>query len=131
MLGAPNHIYHGGLLHCSVRYFDPARARPGVPPDVAALVDRITLTGISVQLVNLHPTQPRDIIVQAGAFGEHTIMTVRQVVHYPHQFHKINHRFFQVRLAPAAVGRLEIGIKRFDNTPTYAFPWHGATIPVR
>ena len=24
-LGAPNHIYHGGLLHASVRYFDPVK----------------------------------------------------------------------------------------------------------
>ena len=31
MLGAPNHIYHGGLMHTSVRYFDPAGQRPGIP----------------------------------------------------------------------------------------------------
>ncbi len=131
MLGGPNHVYHGGLLHCSVRYFDPVRARPGVPADVAVLVDKITPTGISVQLVNLHPSEPREVILQAGAFGEHTFTTVRQVVHYPHQFHKVNRKFFQVHLVPGAVGRLEVGVKRFDNTPTYAFPWHGAAIPVR
>ncbi len=131
MLGGPNHVYHGGLLHCSVRYFDPAGRRPGVPPDVAVLVDRITPGGIRVELVNLSPTEPRDVILQAGAFGEHTFTTVRQVIHYPHQFHTIGGKWFQVRLGPAAVGRLEIGIKRFDNPPTYAFPWHGGKIPVR
>ncbi|MBI2964574.1 MAG: hypothetical protein HYY34_00020, partial [Chloroflexi bacterium] len=32
----------GYPLHCRLRYFDPARRRPGVPEDVAALVDRMT-----------------------------------------------------------------------------------------
>ncbi|MCZ7638335.1 MAG: hypothetical protein M5U12_21200 [Verrucomicrobia bacterium] len=41
LLGAPNHIYHGGLLHGRVWYFDPERRRSGLPPDVAALVERI------------------------------------------------------------------------------------------
>jgi hypothetical protein len=123
MLGGPNHIYHGGLLHCSVRYFDPQRARPGIPSDVAALVERITPDGISLQLVNLHPSEPRELILQAGAFGEHQFTTVRQVVHYPHQFHTVGARCFQVRLGPGAGGRLEVGLKRSSNRPTYAFPW--------
>ena len=131
MLGSPNHIYHGGLLHCSVRYFDPEHKRPGIPPDVAALVDKITPQGISLQLVNLHPTESRDVIIQAGAFGEHEFTTVRQVVHDPHQFHTIDRKCFQVRLAPGAVGRLELGLNRFANRPSYAFPWHAAKIPVR
>ena len=28
----------GGLLHCRLRYFDPARHRAGIPEDVAALL---------------------------------------------------------------------------------------------
>ncbi|MDH3650627.1 MAG: hypothetical protein OEQ53_13170, partial [Saprospiraceae bacterium] len=52
MLGAPNHIYHGGLLHTSVRYFDPSNKRPGMPPDVGALVERITSQSITLKLVN-------------------------------------------------------------------------------
>ena len=123
MLGAPNHIYHGGLLHCSVRYFDPAQRRPGVPPDVAALVERLTPNGIRLQLVNLHPSEPRDVILQAGAFGEHQFTRVSQVVHYPYQFQTVNGRRFRVRLAPGAVGRLEIGMERFANQPTYDVPW--------
>ena len=123
MLGAPNHVYHGGLLHCSLRYFDPQAGRPGVPPDVAALVERITPEGITLQLVNLHPTEARDVILQAGAFGEHEFVDVRQVIHYPHQFHTVGQKLLQVHLEPAAVGKLEIGIKRFVNAPTYAPPW--------
>ena len=41
MLGAPQAVYTGGLLRATVRYFDPDRARPGVPEDVAALVDKL------------------------------------------------------------------------------------------
>jgi hypothetical protein len=130
MLGSPNHIYHGGLLHCSVRYFDPQRARAGIPQDVAALVDRITPEGISLQLVNLHASQSRDVIIQAGAFGEHDITTVRQVINGPHQLHTVNEKYFRIRLSPAATGRLEINLKRFANPPSYAFPWHGDKIPI-
>ena len=131
MLGSPNHVYHGGLLHCSVRYFDPQNARAGIPQDVAALVDRISAEGISLQLVNLHPSLSRDVVVQAGAFGEHNVTTVRQVINGPHQFHTVNGKCFQVRLSPGASGRLEINLKRFANPPSYAFPWHGDKIPIR
>lgn len=125
MLGAPNHIYHGGLLHTSIRYFDPENSRTGIPDDVAALVQQISSTGISLQLVNLHPTESRKVIIQGGMFGEHQITRIRQVIHYPYQFDTVNHRFFQVELAPGTVTQLEIGLQRFVNQPTYDFPWHG------
>ncbi len=124
MLGAPNHIYHGGLMLTSLRYFDPARCQPGVPQDVAALVERLTTNGVRLHLVNLHPTEARDVILQAGMFGEHRFSRVKQVVHYPYQFHTIDDARFQVHLPPGAVGRLEIDMERFVNSPSYAFPWH-------
>ena len=49
---------------------------------------------------------------------------VRQVVNYPHQFSTIDGRYLHVRLGPGAGGRLEIGLDRFVNQPTYNFPWH-------
>jgi len=48
---------------------------------------------------------------------------VRQVLHYPYQFHTIDRKHLHVRLGPGAGGRLEIGLDRFVNAPTYAFPW--------
>jgi hypothetical protein len=119
MLGAPNHVYHGGLLHCRVFYFDPVRRRPGLPPDVAALVDRVTPESVSLQMVNLHPTQRRDVIVQGGAFGEHTITGVR------HRGRTVatQGKCFQVQLAPGARGRLDIDMRRYDRQPSYARPW--------
>ena len=122
-LGAPNHIYHGGLLHTSVRYFDPQQKRPGLPTDVAALVERLTPSGLRLKLVNLNPAQSRSVIVQAGMFAEHQFTRVRQVVTYPYQFDEVNSSAFAVELVPGGVGRLEIDMKRFVNAPTYAFPW--------
>ena len=124
MLGAPNHIYHGGLLHTSLRYFDPANDRPGIPPDVAALVKRITSKSVTVELVNLHPSEKRQVLIQGGMFGEHQIERVRQVMHYPYQFYTIGKPHFQVELGPGAVGQLEIDLRRFQNVPSYRFPWH-------
>lgn len=124
MLGAPNHIYHGGLLHSSVRYFDPENKRPGIPDDVAALVERITSKSITLKLVNLHPTEPKRVIVQGGMFGEHRVKRVRQVIDYPYQFYTIDKPYFEVDLGPGAIGQLELDIDRFANTPSYRFPWH-------
>ena len=128
-LGAPNHIYHGGLLHTSVRYFNPAARRPGLPPQVAVLVERLTPEGIRLHLVNLHLSETRRVILQAGMFGEHEFTQVRQIVHGPYQFRKIDARRFQVELAPGAVGRLEIDMRRFVHPPTYALPWHSDEFP--
>ena len=122
LLGAPNHIYHGGLLHTSVRYFDPGRQRSGLPPDVAALVDRLTPEGFRIRLVNLHPTESRDVVLQAGMFGEHDFTHVRQIDHYPYQFYTVDGPAFRIRLIPGAVGQLMIDLDRFVNSPTYAFP---------
>ncbi|MBI4664475.1 MAG: hypothetical protein HY735_37255 [Verrucomicrobia bacterium] len=119
MLGGPNHIYHGGLLHTRLRYFDPVRKRPGIPPDVAALVDQIKPDGCSVVLVNLHPSEARSVIVQAGAFGEHQFVNVRS----PGRSVEVNRRFFEVQLRPGAVGRLELTMNRYVNPPSYALPW--------
>jgi len=123
MLGSPNHIYHGGLLHASLRYFDPEARRPGVPPDVAVLVERLTADGVRVRFVNLNPAETRRVILQAGMFGEHEFTRVRQVVHYPYQFDTINASTFEVELVPGAVGRLEIDMRRYVNSPTYRLPW--------
>ncbi len=128
MWGGPNHIYHGGLINCRVRYFDPIRRRPGVPEDVAALVRRIDSQGISLVLVNLSPTHARDVIVQAGAFGEHEFKSVQ----HNDANVKVDSKHLSVRLNPGAIGTLEIEMLRFANQPTYAFPWHkNDVIPVR
>ncbi len=124
MLGSPNHIYHGGLLLCRVFYFDPVGKRPGLPPDVAALVDKVSPDSISLSLVNLDPNRPREVIVQAGAFGEHEFTSVR----HQDELKSVDGELFLVRLGPASGGRLDVGMKRFVRRPSYGFPWHGGRL---
>ena len=42
----------------------------------------------------------------------------------------VNAKYFAVELPPSTSVRLEVGMRRFVNNPSYAFPWHGETIPV-
>ena len=42
----------------------------------------------------------------------------------------VNAKYFAVQLPPSTSIRLEVGMHRFVNNPSYAFPWHGETIPV-
>jgi hypothetical protein len=75
--GGPQVLYNGGLQQARVRYYDAAARRPGLPPAVAALVSSIDPQATTVELVNLDPATPRSVVLQAGAFAEHTIRSVR------------------------------------------------------
>jgi hypothetical protein len=78
--GGPQVVYNGGLQQARVRYYDAAARRPGLPPSVAALVSRIDPEATVVELINLDPQAARSVIVQAGAFAEHTIQAVEHTV---------------------------------------------------
>jgi hypothetical protein len=67
--GTPQLLYNGGLLPMRVLYVDPDRRRPGLPPDVAALVDTVEPDRTGLELVNLSGNRSRRVIVQAGSFG--------------------------------------------------------------
>jgi hypothetical protein len=73
--GAPQTLYNGGLQYARIRYADADAGRPGLPPDVAALVDRIDGV-VRVTLVNLSPTQEHTVLISGGAFGEDRFDTV-------------------------------------------------------
>ena len=73
--GGPQIIYHGGLLHVRLRYFDMQSRRPGLPDDVAALVSELDDDSTTVEVINTSPAHERRLIVQAGAFGEHSFTT--------------------------------------------------------
>ncbi|MFF7361802.1 hypothetical protein [Streptomyces sp. NPDC008125] len=74
--GSPQVLYNGGLTHMHLRYFDAVGQRPGLPADVAALVSDIRPGHTVVELVNLGGTA-RSLVVQAGAFAEHTVHTAQ------------------------------------------------------
>lgn len=139
-LGAPQHIYNGGLLHCAVRYYDAERQRPGLPPDVAALVESVTAERTVIRLVNLTPFATRTVLIQAGGFGEHQFLSVdyeHRTSDYPGvqksysappvtsspETLAIDDRYLQVVLPPATEIRLDLRMERYVNTPAYDLPW--------
>lgn len=102
-------------LHARLRYFDPLKRRSGLPEDVAALVEKISGDSVTVSLVNLNSVEARDVIVQAGGYGEHQFTT-------PH-----NARWITVRLEPGSGDRLTLGMKRYAHQPTARQPWDQAS----
>ena len=139
-LGAPAPIYNGGLLLAPLRYFDADRRRPGLPADVAALVERVAPDGVTVHLVNLSPFAARSLIVQAGALREHRFTRLSYdvcVSDYPGVIGRyaaepvrtepraaaVDGCHVRVDLPPATQVRLALGLRRLSGTPSYASPW--------
>ena len=118
-MGAPQSVYNGGLLRATVRYYDRDNARPGLPRDVAALVDKLGADAVGIQLVNLSNTETRNAIVQAGAFGEHQFtglkyrsmnqeelrqnpyLWLRSEREYAEKETSVNGKYFAVELPPS------------------------------
>ncbi len=144
-MGAPLFNYNGGLQLARLRHFDGRERRPGLPADTAALVHALTDRSAALDLVNLSPNQPRQVVVQAGTFGEHRFTDVRYGVRqetgeatpfateleYRARVERetaprsvtVNDRAFTVALRPATWVRLELGMERFANRPSYDLPW--------
>jgi hypothetical protein len=138
--GAPQRLYNSGLPLCRVTYADPQRGRPGLPPDVAALVTTLGEHSTTLQLVNLSGTEHRDVAIHAGGYGEHRIDSVRydaldESVRYPgdtgyslsvhpalatarrtHEVHDTESVL--VGLPPGRTIELELGMRRFAARPT-------------
>ncbi len=139
-LGAPQIVYNGGLLHCRVRYFDADRRRPGLPLDVAALVETLEAERTVLTLVNLSPFAARQVVIQAGGFGEHRFTTATYAARtsdYPGsqkrygapalttttQTVTVEATHLTVELPPATTITLDLGMARYVNEPSYALPW--------
>jgi len=124
-LGSPGVVYHGGLCHAHVRHFDPVGCRPGLPPNVAALVESTGADHVVLRLVNTDPTAPAETLLQAGAFAEHEFTEARRL-DLPtgeKEVVPVNGRHLRITLGPSAHVHLHIGMKRFTGRPTYAWPW--------
>jgi hypothetical protein len=120
--GGPQIIYHGGLLHIRLRYFDAEAKRPGLPQNVAALVSGLDGDSTTVQLINLSPLHQRRLIVQAGAFGEHSFTEVRCLEAEGETTVDINSKHFEVILPPGCTITLKLGMRRYCHTPGYEQP---------
>ena len=145
-LGAPQLIYNGGLLLAPLRYFDAQRRRPGLPSDVAALVEQVEPQQVAVRLVNLSGVESRRLVIQAGSLGEHRFTHVtftKRQNEYPGRVGdyaapdlkigaeqvEVAGSHFAVILPPGTQIRLEIGLERNAGSPSYRFPWEPGQAP--
>ncbi|MBT5060365.1 MAG: hypothetical protein HOM68_27730 [Gemmatimonadetes bacterium] len=124
-LGTPAALYNGGLLQSHLLYFDAEQRRPGLPDGVAARVEHVSADHAETVLVNTDDLHPRQLLVQAGAFGEHTftggVVVDPDGTSTPIQIDTGPH--VTVDLGPGAQIRLRLEMKRFVHRPSYDGPW--------
>ena len=139
-LGAPQIIYNGGLLLAPIRHFDDGSKRPGLPPDVSALVHSVKNNRVDLELVNLNAWEGRSVVVQAGSLGEHRFSSVKyerlaseypgRAGHYRADPIKTKagrtdvwDRSVEINMPAGSRIRLKLGLERGVGTPSYRFPW--------
>lgn len=106
-------------LHTRVRFFDPEERRAGLPRDVASLVTGMEEGVTKLTLVNINQLEPRNVVVQTGAYGEHRCRWVEAGgKQYP-----VGNRYFTVRLEPGSGAEITISAERYANQPTLSHPW--------
>lgn len=120
--GVPVHR-RGEMLHARLRYFDAERLEPGLPQGVSALVTSIGEDVVEVDLVNTNLFERRQVIVQAGAYGEDQIEEVVYKVAMEDRTVVVGSSYLQVDMDPGAGTHLRIRMRRHAETPTYEFPW--------
>ena len=143
--GAPQVVYNGGLPQARVRYYDPQRRRPGLPPDVAALVSSIDPAATTVTLVNLSGAVARTVVVQAGAFAEHDIEAAgytwaapgwagQHTEYISHDVHisgreaAVGGPWLDVELPPGTEVTLTLRLRLRVRAPSARGPWDAAPL---
>ena len=119
MVGGLETAHYGFPLYSRLRYFAPER-QPGIPANVAALVDSMSATEVAVTLVNLDQTEARTVVVQAGAYGEHRFAaagSARATVDRP---------YVRVRLEPGCAERIVFGAGPLRQAADLHVPWDRA-----
>jgi hypothetical protein len=124
-MGAPMHISHGGLQHARVRYYDAFEQRPGLPESVSALVEELSDTSVTLQLINLDLFERKEVIIQAGGFGEHQFgeAAILDENGVAKQSIAVYGKWLQVELGKGAGVKLAISMNRYVNRPSYETPW--------
>ena len=110
----------GEMLHAQVRYFDPENSRAGLPADVAALVSRIEEDWIEIEFSNLNQFERRQLVIQGGTYGEHQIKSI-SVGESAEE--TVDSQVVALDVGPGAGFSVRLGINRYQNKPSYDFPW--------
>lgn len=124
-MGALQNIYHGGLLNVPVRYYDGTGKRPGLPEQVSALVEKVSGGLIVLTLCNISTLQEKEVIIQAGAFGENEFLSAEMLDENGAILKSIavNNKWLNIELASGSAIKLRLKTKRFANRPSYETPW--------
>ena len=88
---------------------------------MAALVSGLSGERAELTMVNLSPTERREVLIQAGGMGEHEFTEV-EVDGAPGRV-PVNGRTLALALPPRTQARLVLGMKRFVHEPSLAPPW--------
>jgi hypothetical protein len=115
------------VLHSRFRYFDPVKRRAGLPEDVGALVEKLSADGSTLTLVNVNPVEAREVVVQAGGYGEHRFESVT----VDGKTTTFSGPVMTFRLEPGAGARMQFKMTRYANRPTFAFPWDRGWYPAK
>jgi hypothetical protein len=116
-----------------LRYYDAENRRAGLPADVGALVRELQADSVTVSLANLSVRDTREVVIGAGSFGEHAFTEAWDVTdgNAPAEPMRIDGTWMRLRMRPGSEITLRLGTKRYGQAPTYAFPWHNGSIPIR
>jgi hypothetical protein len=115
------------VLHSRFRYFDPVKRRAGLPEDVAALVEKLGADSATLTLVNTNPVDAREVVVQAGGYGEHRF----EAVTVNGRTATFSGPVITVRLNPGTGARFDFKMTRYANRPTLAHPWDRGWYPAK
>ncbi|HJN27482.1 MAG TPA: hypothetical protein QF604_06160, partial [Candidatus Latescibacteria bacterium] len=127
-MGTPAALYNGGLLQSHLMYYDIERRRPGLPEGMAARVERVDDQSVDVVLVNTDDVHGHLLLLQAGAFGEHSFTGGSAQTDDVTSQVGVNDRHLSVDLGPGAQTRLHLQIRRFAHRPCYDGPdWERIT----
>jgi hypothetical protein len=125
-LGAPMHISHGGMQYGQVRYYDGQTRRAGLPEGVAALVSHISTQRVTLTLVNTDLHTPRDVVIQAGTFGEHHFVQAHLYTPAGHLIatQHIDNRWYGLTLDAGSGVEVRLEYARYQHPASYANPWY-------
>jgi hypothetical protein len=140
--GGPQVVYNGGHAQARLRHYDADARRPGLPPEVAALVSGIDPDATVLTLVNLSGTATRRVIVQAGAFAEHDFVSVAYDRaapgwtgdHYEYLGHEVSVSreevagdgpWLAVTLPPGTRITVTAALRTRVRPPSFRTPWTG------